>query len=325
MSRNSGRDSRRSFIKQVAFSTAGVSSIPVITTAKNDEWDEFTLPEGEGFETEKEIISSLSGMVLEDQPSGETKVKINRSVHPELTKEENKHLAQLRQRTRTKALQGIREKIRSPSSEKTSVETDSITASSDLPKITVGNDETLSNIFLGTEDQSHSGDLVIHEGGKKANLIEDQAEAALVCSGGAGSATRMAAVGSKFEVNGTGDVTINANGWYNGALTASDASTEARIFFELQDQTRGSYITPGSDIFSKSFGGYNAHDTGQTYYSQPLHTTLNDGHTYFAYVAVEATVSSNGIGEASSDFGPQDDDSDNPDQCAYVKNFHFTF
>lgn len=156
-------------------------------------------------------------------------------------------------------------------------------------------------------------------------MTEDQAEAALVCSGGAGSATRMAAVGSKFEVSGTGDVTINANGWYNGAMTAAGASTEARIFFELKDETRGSYLTPGSDIFSKSFGAYNAHETGQTYYSQPLHTTLNDGHTYFAYVTVEATVSADGVGEASSDFGPQDGDSDNPDQCAYVKNFHFTF
>lgn len=143
----------------------GVSSISGITTANNSEWDEFIIPEGEGFETEREIISSLSGMMLEEGSSGETIVKINRSVHPELTKKEREHMAQLRRTTRKEALQGIREKISSPSSEKTSTETDSVTASSDLPKITVGTDETLSNIFLGTEDKSHSGDIVINEGG----------------------------------------------------------------------------------------------------------------------------------------------------------------
>lgn len=180
----------------------------------------------------------------------------------------------------------------------------------------------LSDMLAGKEDKSHSGDIVLNEAGKRANFYKDQVEAALVCSGGWGSATRMAAIGMKFEVNGTGGATLNANGWYNGALTATDASTEARIYFELHDQTNDSFITSGSSIFSKSFGGYNTYDTGQTYFSHPLQTTLSDGHRYFAYVTVEATVSSHGVGMASSDFGPQDDDNDNPDQCCRVENIY---
>lgn len=230
-------------------------------------------------------------------------------------------MAEHQEEARRKSLQNIHDKI--GSSENSGGLT---TSDYNDYKINVGENDFISDMAFGWTDKSHSGDIILASSGKRANLGADQAEAAIITTSGFGSATRTAAIGCKFVPNGTGDVQLHAKGWYNGFMTAAaSAGFDARIHFHVKDATTDSIISDGSDIYSKSASYAKTVDTGKTWFDEYLQMTLNDGHTYYGYLVLEASVNAAGEGGASSDFGPQDGDDDNPDQCARFLQLDFNF
>lgn len=169
---------------------------------------------------------------------------------------------------------------------------------------------------MTTGDQGGwSSGITINAAGSNYDLGADKATAACVSGtiGLSGSVTRWAWVGVPFTASQSGAANVIAEGNVHGLLTAAGStSTNVLVEIRVKDQTTGTVFK--DEILSQGGGGYAA-DTVDESFNSGTNLNLTGGHNYIAYVYLETSITLAGIGQAGSDFGPQDLDGGNTQGC----------
>lgn len=229
---------------------------------------------------EKEVISQLSE--TEDfSKNTEAAEKIRKEIEQEMEKEIDASVES--------SLQG---------------ETIQLTGGS----VYLGTDKTFYDADTGDKGTSTWGLAPwFYESEYYLSTKKDEA-ASLVGPGGYGGAGAWCWVGKSFHVYGSGSQTANVMmpGHLWGLTTAfAGGSSNSNVDLVVKDVTTGTEYT--TNVYSQSAGGVGWFEVDKDFNSG-VTVNLQAGHDYVVYLEVQTSASVYGVGEAGSDFGPQDGD-----------------
>lgn len=175
--------------------------------------------------------------------------------------------------------------------------------------VTLGTDAIFTNADYGNSGTSSWGLAPNIKGADYIKSSRTARQAVLLGPGGAGGAGAWAWIGKTFTVSGSGSraANIRMTGYLYGLTSAfqTGGSASSEVYLVVKDTTTGTTYNTLVYSASKSALGYDLVDKS---FNNGIGINLQAGHSYIAYLSVAGSASVTGVGEAGSDFGPQDGD-----------------
>jgi len=170
----------------------------------------------------------------------------------------------------------------------------------------LGEDATITYAATGDYGTAYWGGVMALYGSDYI-LTENKARAATVCGPfGVGGAGAWAWVGKSFYVWGSGSqkATIWMEGHLLGLTSAVLGSAYSKVSLVLYDRTADVRYT--AVIYEKLADGAGWFTVDKDFGYGISGVSLQGGHMYTVYLEVRTSAAIYGMGEAGSDFGPQD-------------------
>jgi hypothetical protein len=333
------KPTRRTVLRQVC--TSAVLSTAAFSSGvkSQEETDQITVPRDNGFNSEVRFAKELPGVQVE-QTDANYIIRINHSEldspSPEAKQEAESELKQTLETSRRElemnppegSVIGLgsidRDTDENGGGTEFSVILGEILENISVSPIQLGRDESLRNMEIGGTSSSKTGSM-LSLGSSHFITDENRATASLLAIAGVGNERTASWIGTPFEVEGTGSeiAMVEILGEYKGKLTAAGqaSSSGINVQFGIRDITTGA-------VYSKDILRDQASTTWKTIHEefhQGMPVLLESDSSYVCYAKIETEINSFGLGEASADFGPEDNDRMDPPGGLKVDEIYIRF
>ncbi|MFC7081549.1 hypothetical protein [Halorussus caseinilyticus] len=185
------------------------------------------------------------------------------------------------------------------------------TTTEEPPRALTDERTVFTKMNTGSSLSRRRGNLLA-TGGADYDQERNRMTASVITAMGAGDRSEISRLGVDFRVEGneSRSAIVVATGEYEGLLTAvGSAASELSLSLNIVDQSTNAKLS--TEIVSES-GSIKDWKKRQGDFREGVQTLLRPDVEYTAYVELESYVDCYGVGEASTDFGPQDNDRAEP-------------